>query len=347
MKSDPTAPRSSKKATSFGKFQIWLLALGLAGLLTAGGVYNQSYLKEGFQVLRSQGAMAALTFFQSKGESNDNVFGTAWAAYRHGDYRQAEELCKQLLRSPGLNDQARANYLIGELNTIGGDFETAREHLLTALAIYETMGKTESQFKSQMALAKLHLSQKDLANASYYLNLAQTREGAWQNPYFLYLQSQLEFLRGNMASALSLALEREKHMGDDLSGYAGVYSDIGFYYGLTGELDLCAAYTAKAQAFAEEQDDLSASMHNAINQCLYLKLNDRPFDHLREAIVAFAHETNDTKLMDAMVFVDRYTVPSASDDVLYSASNTLTDGEEVAAPPHSATTPKALADHFK
>jgi len=64
------------------KFALWKVALLVAIVLTAGSIYNYSYLNEGYAVLRKQGPRAAFEYFQNRGESYDNLFGLAWSAYR-------------------------------------------------------------------------------------------------------------------------------------------------------------------------------------------------------------------------------------------------------------------------
>lgn len=296
------------------KFTIWKVALLAAIVLTAGGLYNYSYLNEGFQILRSDGAQSAIEFFQNRGESYDNIFGQAWASYRNGDYEEAEKLSHKVLASRAANDQARASYLLGELKTIGGEYEQAKEHFLTAHAIYQSLGKLESQYRTQLGLTKLYLSQRDIQNASYYLNLSEQNEKAWEDEYFLYFKSQIAFSEGDYETALSLSLNREKLVNGDNSRLSGIYSDIGLYYGFIGNLEECLSYTIKAQGIASEQENKKSLMHNNLNMCLYLKCSMQDYSQLRETVLMYARSKKDMKLMEMMYFIDKFTCPLSQGD---------------------------------
>jgi len=294
----------------------WWLAVALlaAALFTAGAAYNHSLLGQGFQVLRSQGAKAALAYFQRGGESYDNLFGQAWASFRNGELQRAEELSLRVLESKQLMDQARASYLLGILKTDSGEYIQAKEFLLNAEAIFETTGNISSQYRTRLTLVKLYLAKKDFQNATYYLNLAGVNPEAERDEYYLYLHSQLAFLENDFESALELSLQREVFASDDLSVLQGVYSDIGLYYGLIGNSEKCLAYTVKAQGLAGEQENKVYLMHNNVNMCLYLKCSFQDYTQLRESILDYARRQKDVKLMEMMYFVDKFTCPIQRSD---------------------------------
>ena len=294
------------KARPKMKFRLWQVALIAAIVFTAGSVYQYSNFQEGLGILQNQGPKAALNFFQGKGQNYETQFGTAWAAYRNGDYQFAASLCEKVLKSPSLEDQAKASYLLGDLKMIAGKYDEAKEHLLTANAIYQTTSNLRSQYRTQLVLAKLHLAQKDVRNATYYLNLADTMSASDGDEYFLYLKSQVAFLNRDYEAALSLALEREKLAGGDRSVLSGIYSDIGFYYGLLGNLDQCFLYTINAQSIASAQEDASSIMYNNVNMCLYLKCSMRDYSQLQESVLAYARSKKDVALMEQMYFVDKH-----------------------------------------
>jgi tetratricopeptide (TPR) repeat protein len=284
----------------------WLLIAAVAMVLTGASLYN---FGQGYQIMRSEGPKAALTFFQNRGETYDSLFGKAWALYRNGEYEEAKKLGNRVLQSSTLKDQARANYLLGELHTLSGDYETAREYLLTAHAMYESRGVDVSLFRTQLALAKLSLTQKELENADYYLNLASFREKSESDQIYLYLRSQLAFFYHDYEKALELTLEQEKMVGSDSSQLAGILSDIGFYFGLVGNMEKCLSYTVKAQGLASRQENGLAQMYNNINMCLFLKCSKRDYSQLREIIVAHAYGTKDMKLLEQIYFVDKFSCP--------------------------------------
>lgn len=298
----------------FSKWRYLQIAMLAAIVFTAGTVYQYNHLQDGFSVLREEGPRAAMNFFQSRGESYDNLFGTAWAAYISGDYALAESTALRVLKSPSLKDKGRAWYLLGDLKTIAGDFEAAREHLESAHAVFETLGKTKSQYRSRLALAKLCLTQKDVLNASYYANLAANMEHSRGDEYFLYIQSQIAFLNGDYQKALGFSLERETLASGDRSRLAGIYSDIGLYYGLTGNLDQCIVYTINAQSMASAQEDNSSVMYNNVNMCLYLKCSGRDNSQLKETVLTYARNNKDTRLMEHLYFVEKFECPLVQGD---------------------------------
>lgn len=307
--------KPTRKAKPKRKFGIWAYPLIAAILLTGFSLYNYSYLQEGFQILRQEGAQSALNFFQNRGESYDNIFGEAWASYRNGDYEHAEKLGQKVLKSGSMKNQARASYLLGDLDILEGRYEQAKEHFLTALALYQTTGKTDSQYRTQLGLTKLYLSQKDVGNASYYLNLSeQLNENAWEDEYFLYFKSQVAFLKSDFDTALSLSLEREKLAKGDNSRLSGIYSDIGLYYGFSGYLDECLSYTVKAQSMASEQENTKTLMHNNLNMCLYLKCSMQDYSELRETILSYARSKKDMKLMEMMYYIEKFSCPLTQGD---------------------------------
>jgi len=296
------------------KKSFWMVALVAAVVLTAGSLYNYNYLHEGYAVLRSEGPKAALEFFQNRGDTYDNLFGQAWAAYRNGSLQEAERLARLVRKSSSMKDMARASYLIGELKTIDGNYDLASEHLQTALALYESTGKSQSVLRTRLALAKLYITQKDLSNAKYYINLAGAFDGAEKNHVFLYLQSQVAFLENDYDQALSLSLAREKIAREDKSQLAGIYSDIGFYYGLTGNLSKCLEYTQKAEGLAAKQENSFLLMYNKINLCLYFKCTMNDYAALMDAIFDYAKENKDTKLMEQIYFVEKFQCPIPQTD---------------------------------
>lgn len=289
------------------KKSLMVAVLVAAIVLTAGGLYSYDYLKEGYGVLRSDGPKAAYAFFQNRGESYDNLFGKAWAAYRNGDYEVAEVNSKRVLKSSDLKNKARASYLLGDLKTISGDFEEAKEYLMTALAIYQSQGKSTSEYRTHLFLAKLSVAQKDLFNARYYLNLAGQNQKADKNQFHLYLLSQIAFFDGDFKLALKLTLRQAAVVGGDRSQLGGIFSDIGFYYGLIGNMDQCLEYTTKAQSLASQQENTMQLMYNNINMCLYMKCTSGDYGPLRESVLAFARNTKDMKLLEQMYFVDKFT----------------------------------------
>jgi len=288
---------------------LWVAALVAAVVLTAGSLYNYSFLNQGYAILRSQGPKAALEFFQNRGENYGTLFGKAWAAYRTGEYETAEQLAKRVLKSGALKDQARASYLLGDLNTIEGEFGKAEEYLLSAYAIYLSTGNDLSLYRTELFLAKVYLAKKDLDNAAYYLNLAETTPFAQTDHYFFYLNSQLAYLRNEFQEALLLSLHREKVFNGDRSRLTGIYSDIGFYSALSGDFAKCLDYTMKAQSIASEIEDTNALMYNNVNMCLYLKCSMQDFTDLRQAILEYARANHEQKLMEWMYFVDKFTCP--------------------------------------
>lgn len=312
-KSTMTQTKPSSKpipiTRSSRKLKLWAVALIAAILFTAGAAYNYTFLNQGYGILRADGAKAAYQFFQNRGVSFDNLFGQAWAAFRAGEYKQSEKLAKQVLTSRNLKDRARANYLLGTLKTTSGDFEEAKEYLLAAEAIYDTLQNERSLYRTHLVQAKLYLSVKDLDNANYYTNLASMNETAQSDEYFFYIQSQIAFSEGQYQQALELSLTREKLVGSDQSQMPSVYSDIGFYYGLLGYQDQCLNYTIKAESIASAQEDTNAMMYNNINMCLYLKCTMRDYGQLRESILRYARTKNEVRLMEHVYFVDKFTCP--------------------------------------
>lgn len=302
--------QTTQKPKTKRKYSMWGVPLIAAILLTGFSIYNYNFLREGYSVLREEGAKSAITYFQTRGETYDNIFGEAWASYRNGDYDQAETLALKVLESRAENNQARAAYLLGELKCIEGAYDEAMEHLLTALALYEAMGKTKSQYNTRLSLAKLYLSQKDVQNATYYLNLAeQNHANAWEDEYFLYFKSEIAFLENDFEAALKLSLDRVPLAQGDVSRLSGIFSTIGLYFGLTGNLDESLAYTVKAQGMASKQENILNLMYNNLNMCLYLKCSMRDYSELRETILDYSRSNKDIRLMEMMYFIDKFTCP--------------------------------------
>lgn len=289
----------------------WMMIalVAVAVIFSATSLYNYSTLNQGFAVLRKDGPKAAMEFFKNRGETYDTMFGRAWAAYRNGDYDQASTLGKNVLKSSKLDNKARANYLLGELSTITGDFENAQEYLLAAHGIYETTGKSGSEFRTLLALSKLFISQKDKVSAEYYLNLAATNQRAKSDHFFLYLNAQLAFLNNDFDAALELSLQREEFVGEDNSQLADVYSEIGFFSCLVGDYDTCFTYTMRSQNVSQKINSEIQLMYNNVNLYLYQKCTLRDYSYLREAILDYARKESDTKIMEYVYFVDKFSCP--------------------------------------
>jgi len=288
---------------------LWVAALIAAIVLTAGSLYNYNFLNEGYAVLRSEGPQAAFEFFQNRGETYDNIFGQAWAAYRNGDYSEAKSLCERVLKSESLKDQSRAYYLLGIIRTTEGEFDQAQEDLLTTIAIYETTGQERSKAKAQLALAKLYLVQKDIGNASYYANLAESSYDAWKDHFFLYIKSQIAFLKSDFDNALRLAEQREILAKDDNSQLGGIYADIGFYSCLIGNYERCFDFSMKAQSIAQKMDSEKLIMYNQVNFYLYMKCTFRDVSIYRETALNYARKAHDIRLMEYLYFVEKFTCP--------------------------------------
>lgn len=288
------------------RMRLLAAALVVGLVLTAGALYNHNHLRQGMDILRSDGPQAALSFFQNHGETYDHMFGTAWAAYRNGDYRQAEELSHKIMQSPALNDRARANYLLGDMMTIRGEYDKAHEYLLTALALYETTGKAYSQYRTYLFLAKLYVTQKQSENAVYYLNLAELTRPSAKDHYPLYLKSQVAFLKNDYEGALATAKQRVSLVKGNTSQLGGIYGDIGFYSGLIGNLDDCLKFTMKAQNIAQEIDSQKMTMYNNINMCLFLKCSLKDYEYLRDTVLNYSQRHGDAKLAEYMYFVDKF-----------------------------------------
>lgn len=299
-----------KKELRMPKTKIkWLLIAMVLILFTAASLYNYSFLSEGYQVLRQDGPKAALSYFQNRGESFDNLFGQAWSAFRNGEYEEAEKLGQKVLKSPKDNERVRGFYLLGSLKSQQGEYEEAQDYLQTAEVLYESLGHERGTYQTRLLLAKMSLDLKDMDNARYYANLAGQNPKAEQDEYFFYVQSQIAFLFNDYESALKLALQREKVFAGDRSQLPSIYSDIGFYYGVLGHLDKCLEYTIKAEGIASEQENTTEQMFNNINMCLYLKCTQKDYSNLRHSILAYAREKKEPKIMEWMYFVDKFTCP--------------------------------------
>lgn len=270
---------------------------------------TENLLGEGYAVLRSEGPEAALGFFQNQRETFDHLFGQAWAAFRNGDYLTAKRLGTRVLKSEAIKDQARASYLLGIVRTTEGDFNQAQKDLLIALSIYEVTGKALPLARTRLALAKLHLSQRDLDKASYYANLAETTYDAWNDQFFLYIKAQIAFLRNDFDEALRIVLKQEKVADGDNSQLAGVYADIGFYSCLVGKFNQCFDFTMKAQTLAQKLNSEKLLMYNQVNFYLYMKCTSREASFYRETALEYARTTPDIKLMEYLYFVDKFTCP--------------------------------------
>jgi len=296
------------------KRRLWVAVLVAAIVLTAGGLYTHNYLGEGISVLRSDGPRAAYEFFQNRGESYENLFGKAWAAYRIGDYEIAEETAQRVLKSRDSNYQAKAWYLLGDMKTIAGEYEKAKELLLNAHAIYESIGKEDSLYRTRLMLVKLFLAKRDFYHSDYYIALAESFEGSRSDHYFLYLKSQEAFLNNDFETALKFSLQREDVLKGDRARLTKIFSDSGFYYGLLGDLQKLVLYTNKSNEIAEEQEDEKSLIYNRINICLYLKCSMQDYDEDRSKIIAYARRNNDVRLMEHMYFVDKFVCPLAHTD---------------------------------
>lgn len=292
----------------------WLLVAMVAVVFTAASFYNYQVLYQGFGVMRTQGPSAALEFFQNRGETFDTLFGKAWAHYRNGNYEEAQELAQRVLTSTNLGDKARASYLLGDLMTIAGEYEKAQEYLLAAHGIYQTTGKSDSEFRALLALSKFYLSQRDLENAEYYLNLAESKPKAESDHSYLYLKSQLAFLNLDFEKALAISFQREQVVKDDHSQLAGIFSDLGFYSCLIGNYDACFSYSMKAQNTAQKLDSEILLMYNNINLFLYQKCTLQDDSYLRDTVLNYARREKDTKIMEYVYFVDKFSCPNPRPD---------------------------------
>jgi len=286
----------------------WLIAM-VAIVFTATSLYNYNYLSQGFHVLQRQGPKAVMAFFQNRGETFDNLFGQAWAAFRNGEYKKAEELGHRVLESRTNKNQARAFYLLGSLKSQQGKYDEAHEYLLSAEATFETMNYGHGVYRTRLVLSKMYLDVKDMDNARYYANLAGANPKAQSDEYFYYIQSQIAFLFSDFEAALDFALHREKVFNGDRSQLPSIYSEIGFYYGLLGYQDQCLEYTVRAGGVANELKNNSAMMYNNINMCLYLKCAMKDYTDLRHSILVYARANKEAKLMEWMYFVDKFTCP--------------------------------------
>lgn len=293
---------------------LWVAALVAAIVLTAGSIYNYSYLNEGYSVLRSQGPRAAFEYFQNRGESYDNLFGLAWSAYRDGNYEEAEKIAQRVLKSRSLKDQARAWYLIGIIKTGRGDYDEGKDDLLNAVDLYESLGEKTSKRRSLIALARLFILKKDAENATYYLNLADQAYTSPNDSIYLWIRAQIAFIKNDYETALAFSLERERISSSDQSRLAGIYSDIAFYYGLIGDGESCLDYTSRAQGLASEQEDLLHIMYNNLNMYLYLKCSMRDFQHVRDSVMAYAKDKKDMKLLGMIHFIDKFSCPIPQTD---------------------------------
>lgn len=299
-----------KKELRMPKTKIkWLLIAIVLILFTAASLYNYSFLNEGYQVLRQDGPKAALTYFQNRGESFDNLFGQAWAAFRNGEYEDAEKLGQKVLKSRKDNERVRGFYLLGSLKSQQGEYEEAQEHLQAAEAIYESLGHEAGAYQTRLLQAKLFIDLKDMDNARYYANLAGQNPKAEQDDYFLYIQSQIAFFYNDFETALKFSIQRERVFSGDRSKLADLYSDIGLYYGFVGNLDECFKYTLKAEGIATELEQLTPIMFNKINMYLYLKCSLEDYHDLRLSILAYARANKEERMKELVYFIDKYSCP--------------------------------------
>lgn len=91
-------------------------------------------------------------------------------------------------------------------------------------------------YLATLSMANCYLLMDDAQNGEFYLNKASQLEPAQNSDFLLVLKSKLEFLKGNCQEALDLNLKRlSTFQNGQLTG--GVYSEIGFYYGLLGDME--------------------------------------------------------------------------------------------------------------
>ena len=285
----------------------WLLIAAVAMVLTGASLYNYNILGQGYQIMRSEGPKAALTFFQNRGETYDSLFGIGWNAFREGDYETALEYGNRVLLSRKVEDRARASYLLGVVHTNLDDKVTAEEQLKTALDLYHSLNKPLSEFRCQMAIARLNLTYEDLEVAEYYANLAEATYDAWNDQFFLYLKSQIAFLRHDYQGALALVKQQLDLVKNDKSQLAGVFGDLGFYHCLIGDLDKGLEFTMMAQSLSLKLDSEKLVMYNTINYYLYMKCSLKDYSYYRQITLDFARKHRDTKLLEKIYFVDKTT----------------------------------------
>lgn len=284
---------------------VLLVAIAFGLFCTAAGIFNYGTLNDGYQILSKVGPKAAYDYFANRSESLDNTFGKAWTLFQLGEYGDSEQLVDIVLKSGKLKHQANGFYLLGNIALRRGEYNNAIETLDTAAIYYSRIDHTRGMYLATLSVANCYLLMDDAANGEFYLNKAMQLDPSQNSDFLLVLRSKFEFLKGNYQEALDLNLKRlSTFQNGQLSG--GVYSEIGFYYGLLGDMEKSLSYTLMAQQIAQQSEDVVLSHYNQVNWLLIYKCAGQVHATFRENLVNWAEERKDTRLKKQIYFVDKF-----------------------------------------
>ena len=284
---------------------VLLVAIAFGLFCTAAGIFNYGTLNDGYRILSKIGPKAAYDYFAHRSESLDNTFGKAWTLFQLGEYGESEQLVEIVLKSTKMKHQADSFYLLGNIALRRGEYINAIETLDTAAIYYSRIDQSRGIYLATLSMANCYLLMDDAANGEFYLNKAMQIDPSQSSDLLLVLRSKLEFLNGNYQEALDLNLQRlSTFQNGQLSG--GVYSEIGFYYGLLGDMEKALSYTLMAQQIAQQSEDVVLIHYNQVNWLLIYKCAGQDHAAFRESLLNWAEERKDTRLKKQIYFVDKF-----------------------------------------
>jgi tetratricopeptide (TPR) repeat protein len=240
----------------------WRLQLGLFAVLSTiiGSVWayqNRFFTLEydtGVEHLRENDIDGATVIFEemaSKG-SMEGLYGSAWAAYRKGEYDRAGFYADYLADEASGELRAASIYLQGLLDTVVGMDQRARGRFLAAFNKYEEANNSEGAFRAGLRLASCSLNVGDPETALSVLDDLDPVLSEASGKYW-YRKSQTYFRLGHYELAQEfIDKAHEVYLASGLTlGQANALAECGWQLLLTGKYELGLQKTESALSLVQ------------------------------------------------------------------------------------------------
>lgn len=154
--------------------------------------------------------------------SLNHEFGAVYV--QTGRYAEASEIFREMLASDEGWEVARAHRSFGLLDRRRGALASAVGHLREAALLNRKTGKRLSEIRDRLFLTSVHHERGDGDAVDRELRaVAELRETAYVEPFFLQVEARLRLLRGDPEGARGLlALVRERANSDNVSDQASL-----------------------------------------------------------------------------------------------------------------------------
>lgn len=231
-------------------------------------------------------------------------FNRASDLLKAGAVEDADKIVDDALQSSLGNEELRAgfNYLKGQIVGLG-EPEDGIVFMERAHNIYTELKKKEGVYTTGLVLVSMYVTAQRVSEAEGLLAILQNDFPSLSKPYVYYLQSSIQFLKGDYLLAQKYAQQcYDAYLEPDPRRAAQAQGKLGMYKILNGDLEGGNDDTIEAQGRMMRHGDTDQFYHSQISLILLRKCQDKDASTMVKIVEERLSESPDKELSDLLSF---------------------------------------------